>query len=134
MFKRISGKKANKELAKQTEKVTDKDLQKVLAKEEKITKKVKGAGSLEEHLETVKLMFALIKAYWSGEYRQIPWFTIAAIVAALLYVLSPLDLIPDFIPIIGLMDDAMVLAACLNLVKKDLTQFETWRLTNPSKK
>lgn len=134
MFKRISGKKANQELAKKTEQVTDKDLQKVLAKEDKITQKVKGAGSLEEHLETVKLMFALIKAYWSGEYRQIPWFTIAAIVAALLYVLSPLDLIPDFIPVIGLMDDAMVLAACLKLVKKDLAQFEAWRLANPSKK
>lgn len=38
------------------------------------------------------------------------------IIVDLLYVLSPLDLIPDFIPIIGYIDDAMVVAACLALV------------------
>lgn len=133
MFNRISSKKAKNELAKKTEQVTDKDIQTLLSKEEKIKQKVKGAKPLQEHLDTVKLMFALIKAYWSGEYRQIPWFSIAAIVAALLYVLSPIDLIPDFIPVIGLMDDAMVLTACLNLVKKDLAQFDAWRQSNPSK-
>lgn len=134
MLRRISNKNAKNELDKKTKQVTEKDIQRVLSKEEKIERKVKQAAPLKDFVDIVKSMFALLKAYWSGEYRQIPWFTIAAIVAALLYVLSPLDLIPDFIPIIGLMDDAMVLTACLNLVKKDLAQFETWRFANPSEK
>ncbi len=56
----------------------------------------------------------------------------AAIVAALLYVLSPVDLIPDAIPIIGMVDDALVVAACLKLVKQDLADFEAWRIAKKS--
>ena len=53
---------------------------------------------------------------------------IAAIVAALLYVLSPIDLIPDFIPIIGYVDDALVVSACLAMVKQDLHAYRNWKM------
>lgn len=127
MLKRLSKASIHKALADKTEQITDKDLDNVLTNEGKVTEKVTGAAALKAHLTTVQRMFSLIKAYWRGDYRQIPWFSIAAIASALLYVLSPLDLIPDFIPVIGLLDDAMVLTACLNLVNKDLMQFEVWR-------
>ena len=42
-------------------------------------------------------MFSLIRDYWYGHYRAIPWKSIAAVAGALLYVLNPLDLIPDLI-------------------------------------
>jgi uncharacterized membrane protein YkvA (DUF1232 family) len=51
----------------------------------------------------------------------------AAIVAALLYVLSPIDLLPDFIPIVGYVDDALVVAACLALVEQDLINYKEWK-------
>lgn len=127
MAKKISPEDAKIELESKSKKITDEDVQKVLEKEKEIEEKVKGAGPLQEYLDAVKSMFALVKAYWNGEYREIPWFTIAAIVAALLYVFSPIDLIPDVIPVIGLVDDALVVAACLKLVKQDLADFEVWR-------
>ncbi|NJL72636.1 MAG: DUF1232 domain-containing protein [Candidatus Competibacteraceae bacterium] len=70
----------------------------------------------------------MVKDYWNKEYREVPWFTIAAIVAALIYVLSPIDLIPDVIPVIGLVDDAMVIAVCLRLCEQDLHKWQQWKL------
>lgn len=132
MAKDITPEEAKAELEKRTKKVTDEDIQKVIEKERDIEEKIKGAGPLREYLDAVKSMFALVKAYWNGEYREIPWFTIAAVVAALLYVLSPVDLIPDVIPVIGMVDDALVIAACLKLVKQDLADFEAWRAAKKS--
>lgn len=127
MAKKITDDDAKKELEEKSKKITDEDIQKVLNKEKEIEDKVNGAGPLREYIDAVKSMFSLVRAYWSGEYREIPWFTIAAIVAALLYVFSPIDLIPDVIPVIGMVDDALVVAACLKLVKQDLADFEAWR-------
>jgi len=57
--------------------------------------------------------------------KKIPFRTIAAIVAGLLYVLNLLDLIPDFIPLVGQIDDAAVIAACLLMVRQE------WEVINP---
>ncbi|MDV3242044.1 MAG: DUF1232 domain-containing protein, partial [Methylocaldum sp.] len=55
-----------------------------------------------------------------------PWYALSAIVAALLYVLSPVDLIPDVIPILGYTDDALMLSVCLLLVEQQLAEYESW--------
>lgn len=49
-------------------------------------------------------------------------------VAALAYVLSPIDLIPDILPLVGFIDDAMVVGACLLLVEQQLAEYEAWKL------
>src|SRR6188768_2055923 len=51
----------------------------------------------------------MVKAYAFGRYRILPWKSMLSVVAALIYFVSPLDLIPDFIPITGLTDDVGVL-------------------------
>ena len=44
-----------------------------------------------------------------------------------LYVLTPLDVIPDFIPIAGFIDDAAVIAVVLKLSGGDLARYRAWR-------
>lgn len=127
-MKEISPEMANRQLNEQAEKMTDKDLEKVLAKEQKIEDKFRNNDSISGYLNRAKSMFGLIRDYWSGNYRQVPWKTIAAVAGALLYVLMPLDLIPDFIPVAGFLDDAGVIAACLKLVSDDLVSYEKWKL------
>ena len=127
-MKQISPEKANQTLNEQAEKVTEKDLERVLAKEQKIEDKFRNNDSISGYLDRAKSMFGLIRDYWSGNYRQVPWKTIAAVAGALLYVLMPLDLIPDFIPVAGFLDDAGVIAACLKLVSDDLVSYEKWKL------
>lgn len=127
-MKNISPEEANRALNEQAEKVEQKDLKKVLAKEQKIEDKFRNNESMSGYLAKAKSMFSLVRDYWNGSYREVPWKTIAAVVGALLYVLMPLDLIPDFIPVAGFLDDAGVIAACLALVSDDLVDYEKWKL------
>ena len=113
-------------------KIKDDDLQKVIDKADQIKEKFSGAGPLQRFIDDLQLLISVIKDYWDGKYREIPYFSIAAIVFALLYVLSPVDLIPDFIPGIGYLDDAAVVALCLLMVEQDLHDYAEWKKTNAS--
>jgi len=122
--------KAEQELKEKMQNVKREDIQKVLREKEKIEEKFKGSGPLGKYLASVKVFFSLIKDYFNDEYTEVPWWTIAAIVTALLYVFSPIDLIPDVIPGIGLVDDALVIAACLTMVEQDLENYKQWKMKN----
>ena len=126
----ITKKQAEGALNKGAKKVTEADLQKVLNRQKEIEEKFSGNGPLGKFVADLKLLFSLIKDYVSGEYREIPWWSLAAIVAALLYVLSPIDSILDFIPGIGYLDDAMVVAVCLKMVQTDLYNYKDWKKKN----
>lgn len=126
-MKEITPDEARRSLNEQAEKVEKKDLEKVLQKEEKIEEKFRDNDSLKGYMSKAKSLFSLVRDYWSGEYPEVPWKIIAAAVGALAYVLMPFDLIPDFIPLVGFLDDAGVIAACLKLVSDDLVEYEKWK-------
>ena len=58
----------------------------------------------------------LLTAYYCALDRNTPTHVRAALIGALLYFISPLDLIPDMLPIVGLSDDAAVVAGAIKLV------------------
>lgn len=72
------------------------------------------------------LLARLLKAWKRGSYRGLSMRTIVSLAAALLYIVSPIDLMPDFIPGIGLIDDAAVLALLLHSIAQDLAAFRVW--------
>lgn len=110
--------------------VTEKDVEKVIKKSEEIKKKFNTRGPLARFIEDARLLLAVVKDYRSGEYRQIPYATIAAIVFTLIYVFNPFDLVPDVLPIIGQLDDVAVMSACLILIEQDLSKYKIWRELN----
>jgi uncharacterized membrane protein YkvA (DUF1232 family) len=71
----------------------------------------------------------LIKAYAQGEYRQIPWKTLLIIVAAVIYFVNPLDLLPDLIPVAGFADDFGILVWVYNSVQTEIDKFIAWEQT-----
>ena len=116
---------AEKEFERYSRNVTEDDVSGVLDKEEAILGKAH--GPLEQFAQKIKLLFSLVKDYANGSYKEIPWTTIAAVVGSLIYIFSPIDLIPDFIPVAGLMDDAAVLGLCLTGIAADLKKYEKWK-------
>ena len=85
-----------------------------------------------EAWETLQTMFRLIKSSMSGEYTGVPGTTVAAAVAVLIYFLSPFDLIPDFIPVLGLLDDVALVAWFSTTLKHELDRFHEWETTRPA--
>jgi len=127
----MTSSKEQKMIETGAEKVTDKDLEKVVSKSDDIKKKFTSGGPLHRFIEDGQLLLSVVKDYRSGAFRKIPFGTIAAIVVTLAYVLNPFDLIPDFLPIIGQIDDAAVVAACLILVEHDLHTYKLWKQDQP---
>lgn len=77
--------------------------------------------------DDVKLLQALCVAWWRGEYRAISPKALVTIVAGLLYFVSPLDAIPDWLLGVGMLDDIAVLAWVLRTVDGELAAFRAWR-------
>lgn len=69
------------------------------------------------------------KAYALGHYRNVPLKTVLIIIAAVLYLINPIDLIPDFVPL-GLTDDFAVLAWVYSTVTQEIDKFLEWERSN----
>jgi uncharacterized membrane protein YkvA (DUF1232 family) len=113
-------------------KITDEDVEKVVNKADAIRGRFSPKGPLGRFIEDGQLLISLVKDYWARSYRRIPFLAIAAIVFTLLYVLNPWDLLPDFLPVIGQLDDAAVVTICLLLVEQDLHTYKAWKAEHAS--
>ena len=107
--------------------IGDDDVRRVVDRARDISQKVFGSDLLRRFYEDVVLLVAMTRDYWNGAYRKIPWWVISSVVFALLYVLNPFDLIPDILPVIGLTDDAALLALCLTMTEKDILKYQDWK-------
>lgn len=76
--------------------------------------------------EKLSVFSRLASAYVSGNYRNISWKLLMIVLAAIIYFLNPIDLIPDFIPALGLTDDFSVLLWVYNTVHNEVNKFLTW--------
>lgn len=101
----------------------------VVDKEEKLNVLFRTVEKLKPYLQDFKDCFSMIKDYLAGNYREVPFRTIAGLAAALIYVLSPLDLIADFIPFIGFADDVAVFALAIKVAGPDLEKYRAWKKT-----
>lgn len=108
---------------------TDKDFKNVFAKEHKIKSKSR-KGPLAEHAEDIHLFFSMLRDYFSGKYDRIPRGSISATICTLIYVFTLTDLIPDFLPVIGLADDAAMIALCTKFISSDLKKYKAWKSKN----
>jgi uncharacterized membrane protein YkvA (DUF1232 family) len=79
--------------------------------------------------DDIVLLLAVVSAYITGRYTKIPFKTLAMILGALTYFLSPLDLIFDFIPVIGFLDDVFIIGMTLKYAHDDLQTFKEWEKT-----
>ena len=84
------------------------------------------SGPLKDMWQSLLSLLRLLRAYASGQYRNVPAKSLVLIVAGILYFVMPIDLIPDFVVGIGFLDDAAVLAWVVSSVRTVVTDFEKW--------
>lgn len=82
--------------------------------------------NMSDFQTNVQLLIRMVRAYASGEYKGLPWKSILSIVAVLIYFVSPIDLIPDFLPIIGITDDVALVVWLVKTFSGDIQKFGEW--------
>ena len=109
---------------------TLKDTQKMEHFFQRLENKLKQVPVVGNKLADVPVMCSLVYNYVNKKYTEVPIGSIMAIISALTYFISPVDMIPDAVPGLGYMDDAAVITACLALVHSDLAEYQKWREEN----
>ena len=86
----------------------------------------KAYPALKTALKNVRVLYALFKDTVNGKYKMPP-ASVAMIGGGLLYFILPADLVPDFIPVIGYLDDLAVLTTIMNSLKKEICDYRLWK-------
>lgn len=80
--------------------------------------------------DSIIALTRMVRSWAKGDYRNISTQSIIAVVAALIYFVNPLDLIPDFIPVIGQIDDILIIGYLIKTVNKEIERFMAWEKEN----
>lgn len=80
--------------------------------------------------DNVIALTRMMRAWIKGDYKNVSTKSIISVVAALIYFVNPLDLIPDFIPIIGQIDDIFILGYLIQTLNKEIERFMAWEKEN----
>jgi len=98
---------------------------------QKVEKKLNDIPMVGKTFAIIPAMISLVRSYISKEYTEVPLGTILGVLSALLYVISPIDLIPDVAGPLGYMDDATVILMCLKGgAESDIRDYQKWRKEN----
>lgn len=78
----------------------------------------------------IVLIVSLLGDYSSGKYKITPWKTLSSLTLAMIYVISPIDFIPDFIPVVGILDDLTFLRISIAFCSEDVKKYKIWKDNN----
>jgi uncharacterized membrane protein YkvA (DUF1232 family) len=106
--------------------ITHEDVGHLVRNADEVLAEFAKGGALRRFARDVGPMVSIVRDYWDGTYRDVPCWTVAVITFTLGYVLKPVDIIPDTLPVIGRLDDAVVVGHGLDLVRHDLDVYRKW--------
>jgi uncharacterized membrane protein YkvA (DUF1232 family) len=86
----------------------------------------KHRGPLHRVWDDLTTFFRLLRAWARGHYRLAPWKTVSLIIGAVVYFMSPIDMIPDLLPGLGFLDDAFIIGWVMRSVRQDVDDFRRW--------
>ncbi|PZX53416.1 uncharacterized membrane protein YkvA (DUF1232 family) [Algoriphagus ratkowskyi] len=105
---------------------------------EKVTELIAGVGNkilrfgddsrVKKLIEPVSVFVRMLKAHFNGSHK-LTNSTLGLILLALVYFVSPIDIIPDFLGFLGFADDLSVILAVYAKIKDEISQFLDWERT-----
>lgn len=118
------------DLYKQAERIISSDTKVSKLLDEVFLKIGETTESFYKTQDSVIALTRMMRAWIQGDYKNVSTKSIIAVVAALLYFVNPLDLIPDFIPVIGRLDDIFILGYLVKTLNKEIERFMAWEKEN----
>ena len=89
---------------------------------------LKSAPLLGDSVADVQDVVSMLNDYYHGRYKKLPFAVLAGSLAIVAYLISPIDLIPDGVPVLGFIDDALIINLVLELcVDTELKRYRKWR-------
>lgn len=88
------------------------------------------ASTLGAVWDDLQAVLRLLVAWTRRSYRRVSWASVALLVAALVYFVTPLDVIPDTLGALGLTDDVAVIQTAVETVRDELNRFRRWESTH----
>lgn len=92
----------------------------------KTKKKLEGNKELSSLFDDIKIIIELVKDYAKGEYKSLAKSSVILVIISLIYLVNPLDLIPDFL-FGGFVDDAAVIAYIIKKIATEIDSYKLWR-------
>jgi uncharacterized membrane protein YkvA (DUF1232 family) len=87
---------------------------------------------MQKLVNQIRLLLDLADDYASGRYRAVSWLALGVAVVAALFFLSPADVVPDWLPIVGQLDDVAAVAIALKVLQRDLIKYCRYRGLDPA--
>ncbi|WP_266364553.1 YkvA family protein [Tellurirhabdus rosea] len=84
------------------------------------------SGSYAAVKDQINVLVRMLRAYAKGDYKAVPQKTLISAAAVLIYFVSPIDLIVDFLPVIGFADDVALILWLVRSISVDLDKFRQW--------
>lgn len=122
----LKEKDISESLERGTEEFTKHDLKEMMSKEAKANGIAKKHFS-EKLYEDFLVLWSLLRDYWDGKYTHVPWKFIASIGFAVAYMLSPIDIIFDFIPVVGFADDIALFVLVITKFRSEIDAYKEWK-------
>lgn len=106
------------------ERIGKRQLPRVLDQRERVRRELRAIPErMQKTTNQAALVLELIDDYVAGKYREVPYRSLAIGAVALVYSVSPGDIVPDVVPLLGQLDDAFVISIAMRLVQKDLERY-----------
>ena len=103
------------------------DPQKMEELARKINKKLANIPVVGEYFADIPILCMMAVDYVKGAYKEVPFASMVGIAVALVYFMTPVDLVPDAIPGLGRLDDAAVLLFAVKAAHNDIAEYKVWK-------
>jgi uncharacterized membrane protein YkvA (DUF1232 family) len=104
------------------------EVDKVIGQLKKVLRQFERGEALGRFKKDAALMASALRDFKKGRYKGFSFWTVSLITFTFHYLLKPIDIIPDTLPVIGRLDDAVVLSHCLVMIKRELQDYKIWKL------
>lgn len=127
---KLNFEKIIKDLSSKATSIYD-DKEKIWTLLSKTKKKLEENKELRSLFDDVRVIVELVKDYYQGHYKNLTKNSIVLVIISLIYLVNPLDIIPDFL-LGGFIDDAAVFAYILKKITTEIDAYKQWKAERPT--